>query len=146
MVPDHNSPQVDCPYMRVAEMYLNEAEGYARAGQDALAQQALYDLIITRDPAYAKSAKTGSALIEEIMLHRRIELWGEGFRYFDLKRLNLPCIRNDEATLPDGSKEASNHNASIAQKMEIPAGDNLWEYLYSDDELNNNKHIIQNDL
>ncbi|MDR0572843.1 MAG: RagB/SusD family nutrient uptake outer membrane protein [Tannerella sp.] len=146
LVPNHADPQVDCPYMRIAEMYLNEAEGYARDGQDALAQQALFDLIVTRDPAYTKSTNTGSALIEEILLHRRIELWGEGFRYFDLKRLNLPCIRNEEAVLPNGTKQTSNHNASIAQFMEIPAGDKKWEYLFSDNELNNNPNIVQNEL
>jgi hypothetical protein len=146
MVPNHGSPQVDCPYMRVAEMYLNEAEGYARSGRNAEAQQALYDLIITRDPAYVKSIKTGNDLVEEIMLHRRIELWGEGFRYFDLKRLNQSCIRSDVAILPNGSTEVSNHNVSWAQYMEIPAGDVKWEYLFSDDELNNNPHIIQNEL
>lgn len=146
LVPDHNSPQVDCPYMRIAEMYLNEAEGYARAGNHAQAQQALYDLIITRDPAYVKSTKTGNDLIEEILLHRRIELWGEGFRYFDLKRLNLPCIRNEAAILPNGSAQVSNHSASIAQYLEILAGDKKWEYLFSDDELNNNPNIVQNEL
>ncbi|GHT13763.1 membrane protein [Bacteroidia bacterium] len=147
MVPDHNSPQVDCPYMRVAEMYLMEAEGLARAGgHDAEAQQALYDLIITRDPAYTKSTNTGQALIDEIMLHRRIELWGEGFRYFDLKRLNEPVIRNLQATLPNGKTEASNHNASWAQYLEIPAGDKKWQYLFSDNELDNNPHIIQNEM
>jgi hypothetical protein len=147
MVPNRNSPQVDCPYMRISEMYLMEAEGLARAGgHDAEAQQALYDLIITRDPAYVKSTNTGTALIEEIMLHRRIELWGEGFRYFDLKRLNLPVIRNEVAILPDGTQQISNHIVSLAGYMEIPAGDPKWQYLYSDDELNNNPHIVQNDL
>jgi hypothetical protein len=146
MVPNHNSPQVDCPYMRVSEMYLNEAEGYARANRYAEAQQVLYDLIITRDPSYVKSTKTGNDLVEEILLHRRIELWGEGFRYFDLKRLNQACVRNDVAVLPDGSTQVSNHNASWAQHMEIPAGDKKWEYLFSDNELDNNPHIIQNEL
>ena len=36
---------------------------------------------------------TGAKLADEIMTHRRIELWGEGFRWFDLKRLGLPLDR-----------------------------------------------------
>jgi hypothetical protein len=146
MVPNHNSPQVDCPYMRVSEMYLTEAEGLARSGKDADAQQVLYDLIISRDPAYKKSTNTGQVLIEEILLHRRIELWGEGFRYFDLKRLNLPVIRNQIAVLPDGKEEISNHNASWAQYLEIPAGDKKWQFLFSDNEIDNNPNIVQNEL
>ena len=35
---------------------------------------------------YTLSTKTGENLIEEVMTQRRIELWGEGFRWFDLKR------------------------------------------------------------
>jgi hypothetical protein len=146
MLPDHSNPQVDCPYMRVAEMYLIEAEGLARAGKSEDAQQVLYALITTRDPAYRKSVKTGDALVEEILLHRRIELWGEGFRYFDLKRMNMPLNRSAPAVLPNGQEEPSNHNVSIAQQMEIPAGDKRWQFLFSDNELDNNPHIVQNEL
>jgi hypothetical protein len=146
MLPDHGDPQVDCPYMRVSEMYLMEAEGLARAGKNAEAQQVLYDLIITRDPAYTKSTRTGEALIEEILLHRRIELWGEGFRYFDLKRMNLPLKRLEPAILPDGKEEPTNHIITIAQIMEVPAGDKTWQFLFSDNELDNNPYIVQNEL
>jgi hypothetical protein len=147
MVPNHKSPQVDCPYMRIAEMFLNEAEALARLGRNSEAQQVLYDLIYpTRDPAYNKSVNTGEALIAEILLHRRIELWGEGFRYFDLKRLNQPLNRTLTAILPDGSIENSNHDNTMAQTMEVPAGDKRWQFLYSDDELNGNPYIIQNEI
>ena len=37
------------------------------------------------------SANIGQALVDDIHdPHRRIELWGEGFRYYDLKRLAQP--------------------------------------------------------
>jgi hypothetical protein len=146
MLPNHGDPQVDCPYMRVAEMYLMEAEALARLNKNSEAQQVLYDLIITRDPAYKKSTATGDALVEEVLLHRRIELWGEGFRYYDLKRLNAPLNRSLTATLPDGKTEATNHTVSFAQIMEVPAGDKTWQFLFSDNELDNNPHIIQNEL
>ncbi|MDR1645636.1 MAG: RagB/SusD family nutrient uptake outer membrane protein [Tannerellaceae bacterium] len=147
MVPDHSSPQVDCPYMRVSEMYLIEAEAAARLGRDADAQQTLYELIVTRDPQYTKSVQTGPALLDEILLHRRIELWGEGFRFFDLKRMGDPLVRDKPAILPDGKTENSNHNIAwaTAATMQIPADDPRWQFLFSDDELNNNPHIIQND-
>jgi hypothetical protein len=95
----------------------------------------LYDLVITRDPEYQLSTNTGAALIEEIMTHRRIELWGEGFRWLDLKRLNLPLDRT-----------GSNHDASVAIKMEEPAGTNLWQYLITRDEINANANMVQNEL
>lgn len=83
----------DVAFMRLSEMYLIAAESYARSGQNDLSKQYLNVFIAQRDPQYKDSGKTGNALAEEIMTHRRIELWGEGFRWFDLKRLNLPCNR-----------------------------------------------------
>ena len=74
-------------------MMLIMAEGYAHAGESSLAAQALYPLAHHRDPAYTLSTKTGDELIDEILFQRRVELWGEGFRYFDLKRLNMPLDR-----------------------------------------------------
>jgi hypothetical protein len=37
---------------------------------------------------------TGAALINEIMLQRRLELAFEGHRFFDLKRLGLPIAKD----------------------------------------------------
>lgn len=83
----------DIPFMRLPEMMLIMAEGYARAGKNDEAAKALFPLARHRDPQYALSTSTGDALIDEIMTQRRIELWGEGFRFFDLKRLNMALDR-----------------------------------------------------
>ena len=74
------------PIFRVSEMYLNIAEAAARSGQTALAQSTL-EILKQRsvDPAYT-ATNTGQALIDEIMTERRLELLGEGHRFFDLKR------------------------------------------------------------
>jgi hypothetical protein len=146
MAPSRNDPQIDCPYMRVAEMYLNEAEALARLNRNSEAQQVLFELTNFRDPSYVKSTKTGGELLEEVLLQRRFELWGEGHRWFDLKRMNLPLNRALEATLPNGKIEATNHASSTAQVLEVPAGDKRWEFLFSDNELDNNPNIVQNDL
>lgn len=127
--------QGDVVYMRAAEMYLIEAEAKARNNDPVGARQALYNLVVTRDPAYALSTNSGQALIDEIMFQRRVELWGEGFRFYDLKRLNLPLNRN-----------GSNHQLSLANVFDVPAGDNAWQYLIPRDELNANKLVIQNPL
>lgn len=87
-VPDvSNKWQADYLYMRAAEMYLIEAEALARQGQDASARTVLESLVQTRYPAYSAAAFSGSALLDEILLQRRIELWGEGFGLLDIKRL-----------------------------------------------------------
>jgi hypothetical protein len=125
----------DVPYMRMAEMYLIEAEAKARAGQDAAAQNALFVLANNRDPNYVKSTKTGVALINEILLQRRMELWGEGFRFFDLKRLNLPLDRTN-----------TNHQQSLANVFTIPAEDVRWEFLFPQAEINANPALVQNPI
>ncbi|MFH0999208.1 MAG: RagB/SusD family nutrient uptake outer membrane protein [Bacteroidota bacterium] len=130
--------RMDVPYMRSGEMYLIEAEAKARlAAQDAAgAQQALYDLNITRDPSYVKSTLTGQALIDHIMIYRRAELWGEGFRFNDLKRLNLALDRTG----------ANHKDALTAGLFSVPAGDIRWEWLIPQSELDANELMVQNPL
>lgn len=126
----------DVPYIRLAEMYLIMAEAYARTpGKEAEAKQALFTLAVNRDPNYTLSANSGQALINEIMTQRRVELWAEGFRWFDLKRLNLPL---DRTAVPNFVP------ASAGGLMEVPAGSNLWEFVIPIDELQANPNSTQN--
>jgi hypothetical protein len=81
------------PIIRSAEMYYIEAEAYCMLGQDAQAQELLYQLESPRDPAYTKSEKTGNDLLEEVKLYRRFDLWGEGLDWFDYKRWKQPIAR-----------------------------------------------------
>lgn len=124
------------PCMRVAEMYLIAAEGYAKAGTSTfdLARDRLYSLQKSRDPAYIRSTATAPQLIEDILIARRIELWGEGFRLFDLKRLNLPLDRT-----------GTNCVVSVSVTMQVPAGDNRWQWkIPKTIEGDVNPYIVQN--
>lgn len=124
----------DVPYMRAAEMYLIEAEARARQGQNLAAQTALFTLMKNRDASYVQSTSTGQTLIDEIMFARRIELWGEGFRFTDLKRTNQPMSR---VGIP-------NHLIALIQVETVPAGDMQWQFLFPQDEINQNKALVQN--
>ncbi|MBD0295751.1 MAG: RagB/SusD family nutrient uptake outer membrane protein, partial [Flavisolibacter sp.] len=106
-----------------------------RLSKNTEAQDLLLTLVKSRDPDYVKPTKTGQALIDEISLQRRIELWGEGFRFLDLKRTNSPLDRT-----------GANHNAAIAVTLTVPAGDVQWEWLFPQDEINANPAIVQNPL
>lgn len=105
------------PFMRLSEIYLIAAEAYARAGNAAEAKKYLSALLLERDPEYTDLGNSGDALAEEIMVHRRIELWGEGFRWFDLKRLNLPCKRT-----------GSNFSKTFAGFLEKGVDEKGWCY------------------
>jgi hypothetical protein len=127
---DHVS---DYAYMRVAELYLTEAEALARQGRDADAQTVLTEFALTRDPEY-RASNTGAALVEEIMTHRRIELWGEGFRWFDLKRLNLPLDRT-----------GSNFDLSFCAVLHVDAEDIRWQWAIPQEELDSNELMTPNE-
>jgi hypothetical protein len=88
-----------------------------------------------RDPNYVRSTKTGNDLINEILIHRRVELWGEGHRFLDLKRMNAPLNRN-----------GTNAIASIALLYDVAPGDVRWEFLIPRREINANSQIVQNPL
>lgn len=126
----------DIPYMRAAEMYLIEAEARARQGQNVAARAALFTLARNRNYNYLLSTNSGQTLIDEILFHRRIELWGEGFRFLDLKRTNSPLVRTG---IP-------NHVPFLIGVSNIPAGDKQWEWLFPQDEVNANKQLVQNPL
>lgn len=116
----------DVAFMRLAELYLNLAEAYARGGNDAKAQEVFTKFQVTRDPAYAGKGNTGAALAEEIMNSRRVELWGEGFRYTDLKRLNLDLVRG------------RNFDIAFCGFLEKKAGEKGWTWEIPNIETNYN--------
>ncbi|MBD5309913.1 MAG: RagB/SusD family nutrient uptake outer membrane protein [Bacteroides sp.] len=79
----------DVPLMRVEEMYLIQAEATAMAGNAAGGKTMLENFVQTyRNPEYSTTATTSTEVQEAVWNQRRIELWGEGFCYMDLLRLN----------------------------------------------------------
>ena len=90
-------------------------------------------LAVNRNPSYVLSTKTGQAMIDEVMLQRRVELWGEGFRFYDLKRTNSPLDRT-----------GGNHSATFTNGLlSVPATDPLrWEFLIPQAEIDNTSGVV----
>ncbi|GET25705.1 RagB/SusD family nutrient uptake outer membrane protein [Prolixibacter sp. NT017] len=84
----------DYVYMRVAEMYLLNAEAAAKTGDEATARTSLKALVSHRmaDADYI-DALTGQALVDEIYLQTRIELFAEGKSYLAMKRNHATIVR-----------------------------------------------------
>ncbi len=80
---------------RIAEQYLIAAEGYAMAGQAEQACTYLNRLRASRIPGYADRHYSGDELMAQIKLERARELYGEGFRFKDLKRWNQGFERSE---------------------------------------------------
>ena len=128
--------EADYVYMRLAEMYLIKAEAEARLNTGTPAQT-LFALISQRDPEYTLSTNTGQALVDEIMLHRRIELWGEGFRFIDIKRTGAGLNR------PAGAPQ--NHDPSLAVVMTLEPNSPVFVWKIPTSEIDANDYITQDD-
>ena len=108
----------DIVYMRAAEMYLIEAEGYARAGQTEQAITALNTLRAARQ-AVLFTGGSADDLLQAILIERRKELWGEGFSLSDILRTQGKVERKAyvdaqgnpikvNVTTPDGTSKTVN--------------------------------------
>jgi hypothetical protein len=85
----------DLPIMRKSEMVLIDAESQYRLGNTTAAKNLLFALQSNRDPNAAQSSNTGTALLDEILLERRKELYGEtGVEFTDAKRLRKSIVRD----------------------------------------------------
>lgn len=120
----------DYLFMRAAEFYIIEAEALARSGNETGAKFILEYLVTTRDPGFSAASLTGAALLKEIRKQRRIELWGEGGEWWEMKRNNEPLVRN---------YTGSNH-ASFG-KLDIPVGDKRFYFDIPQKELNANPNV-----
>lgn len=121
---------MDYMYMRAAEMVLIEAEALAHLSKNAEAATALKKLIINRDPSWNQSSVT----VDEIWMQRRIELWGEGFSFFDIKRLNKGIDRTYVGT-----------NHRVDAQLKVEAGDPIWIYPIPQTEILENPEISEED-
>ena len=118
----------DYVYMRIEEAYLLNAEANARIPNEAAARTSLKSLLDLRVPSSAYvDTLTGQALLDEIYLQTRIELWGEGKSYLAMKR--------NQATVTRGS----NHLSFVGQP--IPYNDERMQFEIPQDEIQNNPFL-----
>ena len=120
----------DLVLMRVAEMYLIEAEALARSGNEAGAIAVLFELQSNRDPMAVASGNIGTALIDEILLEDRKERVGEGGPdYTQARRLGLTLTRDGNHTIP----------------IDLAVGDPKFIYPIPQTELDSNPEINKED-
>lgn len=118
----------DYVYMRIEEAYLLNAEANARSGNDPAARTSLKALLDLRipDSSYVDSL-SGQALLDEIYLQTRIELWGEGKSFLAMKRNQAMTVRG------------ANHLSFVGEP--IPYNDERMQFEIPQDEIQNNPFI-----
>lgn len=113
------------PFMRSTEMLLIQAEAAYMQGKTGEAQTLISKLTTMRIPGSAPITKTGDDLLNEIRLQRRIELWGEGQHFFDLKRWNMHNVRRAWV-----SGDPTSGNCPALYQMDIaPNEANHWVFM-----------------
>lgn len=122
-------PYSDLYDLRAAEMYLVEAEAAARQGKLQYALQLLNTLQNERGAMISTSTDQES-LIDQILLERRKEMWGEGLEWFDILRLKLGVDRTTQQ--------------GHYQNVSVPALSNKLIMMIPEKEVINNKQLIQN--
>ena len=112
----------DVIYMRTAEMYYVAAEAYYLAGNTTKAQEALTTIMATRVPGYICTS-TGEAVYKEICVNKRIDMFEEGSRFFDIKRRNESIDRSLSTDAPIseleyvGAVRYSGHDAKMIYQI-----------------------------
>ena len=129
---DDGNWTMDYMYMRAAEMYLIEAEALVRQGKNTEAATALKPLMAKRQPSWNKTSVT----LADVLLQRRIELWGEGFAFFDLKRNNKGI---------DRTYSGNNHLAGELNQLKVEAQDVRWTYQIPQTEMQENDQLTSAD-
>lgn len=117
---------------RTAELVLIKAEAEQKLGNDVASLAALNSLRTNRD--ITVGIETGSSLLNAIALLRRVELLGEGHRWFDIKRTTKTINRT----------ECGNTGNSSSTTCSIAASSSKWAFPIPFNEIKANPNLIQN--
>lgn len=153
---EQKSYKGDYIFMRLEEAYLILAEAECRLGNNDAAKKALGELLQRRDTNYESVLKplegseqtfasTGTVrtLMDEILLQRRIELWGEAGRIYDILRLAKGWTRYWEV-----GNEKTNHTnylSKYSEYLNFPADFLECIYMIPQAEIDNNPNINAED-
>lgn len=146
-----DDPNLASPIMlRLAEMYLNKAEAYAKKGDIANALSNVNEIRKNRgleDDLYT-SVPSGSTILDVVLKERRLELAFEGHRNFDIYRNKQNLYRNYWGYHIKGLQKADIDLSTPPtgyDNLEIPYTSPRIVYYIPGDEILANELCVQND-
>ncbi len=153
---DQKSYKGDYIFMRLEEAYLILAEALCRQGDDTGAKAALGEVMSRRYPDWRGALNllsgneqtfgtvgTVKTLLDEILLQRRIELWGETGRIFDILRLAKGWTRY--WTVNGKESNHTNYLSKYAEYLNFPADYIECILMIPQTEIDNNPNINSED-
>lgn len=111
------------PVIRISEVVLNRAEAEAELNHTDAALADVNEIRTKR--GLTETTATGTDLLNEVLLQRRLELCQEGHRFFDLKR------RGQNITKPAGRTEVAYEDFRVVGRI-------------SDTQMDANKNLVNN--
>lgn len=120
----------DHPIIRTPEMLLVEAEAKYYNSDPTGAHDILFAIQSNRDPLAVKSTNTGQALLDEILVERRKELYAEiGVEWFDAKRYRTGITRTGNQRIKGASSLTADDKRFFLKvpQSEIDANENIDE-------------------
>lgn len=142
----------DYIYMRVEEFYFDAAEAALRLGDENKAVTYLNAVMQKRNPDFDASGLSGTmlgavttswtgSLLENILIQKRIELWGEFGRLVDVRRLGQGI---DRKTSDGFASECISTMSGNGVNLTSPDTYD-WVMTIPQDEINNNPNINEED-
>jgi len=125
----------DVKVVRYAEVILILAEAYHNLGDDVNALKYANMIAIQRDPSFTGYTTTGAQVLESILTERQKELAFEGYRFWDLYRLQRTFIK------PQSQDASNNINRSITV---VPGTTRNFIFPIPNDEILVNPNLTQN--
>ncbi len=143
----------DYIYKRVEEMYFDAAEAALRLGDSDKAVKYMNAVMAKRSPSYNASSLNASTfigattntwtgyLLEDILIQKRIELWGEFGRLIDIRRLGQGIDRKASDGFADECLTTMSRNGVSLTNPDTYD----WVMTIPQDEINNNPNINEED-
>lgn len=129
---------------RSAEMIYNQAEAaYRIGGKESEVRSLLEEAVAPYQPGYTCD-KSGEALLNEVKLYRRFDLWGEGFSWSDLKRWGSDHIR--KTWTEGGSFHPDFCGTGSTGGCYGPSDKNHWTWVYPINETDYNKMVTTKEV
>lgn len=110
--------------LRFADVILTNIEALYLTGQNGLALTKLNEFSVSRK---GRTVYTGANLLNDILNERAKEFFGEGQRFLDLKRYNLPIVKTTNCTM----------------NCDVQSSDKLYVLPIAQDNLNSNSNLKQ---
>ncbi|WP_303013058.1 RagB/SusD family nutrient uptake outer membrane protein [uncultured Bacteroides sp.] len=131
---------VDIPLMRMEEMLFIEAEAAAHTEGVSSAVSKLENFMNTyryKDGSYRCNATDLDGFIDELLVQKRIEFWGEGILLWDYKRLEKAVIRGYSGTNLPETHRFNSYEGYVAPWMTVYITSSEYQYNTILEETNN---------